>query len=188
MRPHLRVARADLLDALRPVAGVRRQRGPFDAVMTFDSAAGMSRLAIGGTEVEVPAVGHWDGSVRAPAAFLVGLVSPRVLPPDDPVDLRLEEGRLRIGNLSTRGTWESPTAEETFALPLDATWLDVLRATLTTPTEALVAAGYARTSYHSAWLALAQLSDGTDRLRLVASGASSSRSTAALSPPGTRCP
>ena len=112
-------------------------------MLTFDADTAMLRVVVGGAEVELPATGRWDGSVRVAAAFIAGLASPRMLPPSEAVELRLEDGRLRIGTLSARATWE-PAPSQTFQLPLDATWLDLLRATLTTSSDVLVAAGYAR--------------------------------------------
>jgi hypothetical protein len=106
MMPKLWIKHDDFLTALRPVVKQIPSGDVSHAVLSFQKET----LEIGliGMTCGVPARGHWPGQARVGASFVRSLLSPP--PTEDPVCIRVEEGRLHVGNFSTKCKWDGSPA------------------------------------------------------------------------------
>ncbi len=135
------VQRADLEDALRLIRRLCRPKKGEEAFLSFDEAC--LHIECGGMGVTPPARGRWAGQVRVDAKFVVGMsrLMP-VVPKGGPVVFRFEEGRLHVGNASTKARVQEAWSK-CIDMPMNATRFDFLLLRHQHSREDIESAGYA---------------------------------------------
>jgi len=114
-KPHLKIERAELAANLR-ILGAAVQRGfAGDASLSFED--GEAVFDLGGASALASASGSWPGRARFSGNVLLALA--KNLPPGDPFEVSVEEGRLRLGSVSTPCTWDTDAAGPRIEIPLN---------------------------------------------------------------------
>lgn len=108
------------------------------------------RIEIAGADMMVPAKGRWTGRARISGAVIFRLS--RLLPSNDRLPIRIEEGTLYIGRTALPCDWEE-VFEPSIPLPLNLTDIDVLKLARKYSPQRLAAAGIsARAEEAEEWL------------------------------------
>lgn len=118
----------------RLARGGRRKVG--EAILSYGDEGLV--ITAGGGETRLPATGRWPGEARASFAWLQAMAQ---MPPDmDPLVLEVRDGRLRMGNNSVLCKWQRNNSA-VLELPVNAGWLDLLRAGIQHDDDALAKSG-----------------------------------------------
>lgn len=115
------VARSELHAVLKSLLKLAKGSEKAEAVMTLSD--GDLVFDLPGANIGVPASGQWDGAVRFPGAFALRLA--RALPPDNPMHIYVERGRLHFASLSIDCTVDADVPP-VIELPLDPSLADLL--------------------------------------------------------------
>lgn len=137
----VRVARAALTDALRPVRrAVKQKHWEEPAVVSMEGEN--LKIAFVGGAVSVPAEGRWAGEVRVPTLLFARLARnlPTGIPAGDPLPVELRDDRLYVGSAWAKCVRQAAFHSE-IELPLDPDLVTLLRLQLRYPTERLERAG-----------------------------------------------
>ena len=137
--PHLGVARGELEKALRTLRRVIKTRRPPEAQLTYEDHSLVIR--IGGACVSASAWGRWSGMGRAPGLVFTNL--DRSLPDNDPMPVRIVNGRIKIGRSSFPCAWHDEVPEA-LEVPIDAGLLHLLRLSREYGRDQIEAAGLGR--------------------------------------------
>jgi hypothetical protein len=77
-----------------------------------------------GMKTRIAGQGHWPGTARVAAKYFIPLIK---LPPnEEPITLRVKDGKLRIETYSISCRWQT-TVPMPIDLPLDAPPIEILR-------------------------------------------------------------
>lgn len=117
----MEVARSDLHTAWKSLLKLAKGSEKAEAVMTLSN--GDLVIDLPGVNIGVPASGQWNGAVRFPGAFALRIA--RALPPENPLRIYVERGRLHFGSLSMDCTVDADTPP-VIELPLDPSMNDML--------------------------------------------------------------
>lgn len=118
------IERALFVEEIKRLArGGRRNAG--EAIVSYGEEGLI--IAAGGGETRLPATGRWPGEARVLFSWLVAMA--KMPPAMDPLVLEVRQGRLRMGGSSVRCQWQRKDAAEV-QLPVNAGWIDLLRAGL----------------------------------------------------------
>jgi len=121
----LTVPRKELIEALKMLRKHAKKKGAGDSILSYED--GMLTIQISGAVARAEAHGDWPGEARVPGRRISRL-GPAV-PPGDPVEISVEQGRLNIGSLSFNCVWQQKGASR-ILLPLDAPLPVILSAAL----------------------------------------------------------
>jgi hypothetical protein len=158
----LEVSRKELLQALRTMRKFGSRKKVGEALLSFEAcgivihlrsarARAAARAAragepqvgtlvihLGGLTARAAARGSWGGEAVVPGPFVANFS--RSLPDADPVAVRVERGRLKIGIVSVACTWH-PRVAPRIPLPVNAELPHVLRIALEHGWEEIQRAG-----------------------------------------------
>jgi hypothetical protein len=137
MNPHLDVERPGLTQALKAVNQVlAKKRGAGEAIFSYED--NQLQIDVGGLTVYANASGDWPGQARVSRSFAVNLIYG--LHDIDPIPMRVDSGRLYVGNLSTTCAWSESQATPIF-LPVNANLADILATAMNHSPAAIGRAG-----------------------------------------------
>jgi hypothetical protein len=141
---HLQLSKAELDSAFRVLKKLCKPRRDEEAVLSFDGTC--LHIEGAGMGVTPRASGSWPGQVRLSAKFLLGLA--KVPPVCDPIEFRVEDGRLHIASSSVACSVQ-PAWRKAIELPMNATDAELLALHFTHAPEDIEAAGYGLTVQHA---------------------------------------
>lgn len=116
------IERAIFVEEIKRLARCSRRKAG-EAIVSYGDESLV--IAAGGGEICLPAIGRWPGEARASFSWLVAMA--RMPPAMDPLVLEVRDGRLRMGNNSVLCKWQR-SKSAVLELPVNAGWLDLLRA------------------------------------------------------------
>lgn len=102
MTASLKVNRSDLARALKVLRKFIKPKQREEAVLSFEN--GLLSIELVGAGAKVPAEGEWPGQARIASGAVLGFA--RALPKDDPLPLRVDEGRFYLAGLSVPCSWQ----------------------------------------------------------------------------------
>jgi len=91
-----------------------------------------------GMKTMIAGQGYWPGTARVSAKYSIPLI--KLPPEEEPVTLRVKDGKLRIGTYSISCRWQT-TVFVPIDLPLDAPPIETLRLRFKYPLDDLAGAG-----------------------------------------------
>lgn len=102
----LQVNRRHLISGIQTIRRTTTPAERGEALLEFEDG----RLCIycGGVDVQAEAVGHWSGRAHVASSFLMR--AERAIPTDDPLMLVVADGRLQLGSLRIRCSWDGTRA------------------------------------------------------------------------------